>query len=136
MNETTCKPFKRWISVPYVPWVLWMSSYLFPCQVFWGLVFWCRSKAGVPHVRHKSLAPLRKILNWGDPSLLCVTTLRVGFWKDCQIWSLLPFLISWYLLPWRSSSSGLQLFLRRNWCICNYPRKRWVQHLPMPPSWT
>lgn len=81
-------------------------------------------RAGVPRVRHKSLAPLRKILNWGDLSLLCVTTLRVGFWKDCQIRSLLPFLMwSFYLLSWRSSSSGLQLFLRRNWCICNYPRE-------------
>ena len=66
-------------------WALWMISHLFSCQVFWGLFFLVQiPRAGVPRVRHKSLAPLRKMLNWGDPSLLCVTMLTVGFGRTVK----------------------------------------------------
>lgn len=54
-------------------------------------------RAGVPHAGHKSLVPLRKVLSWGDPSLLFVTALGVKFWQECQICSLLPVLMSFIL---------------------------------------
>ena len=54
-------------------------------------------RAGVTRAGYKSLVPLRKVLSWGDPSLLFVTALGVKFWQDCQICSLLPVAMSFIL---------------------------------------
>ena len=85
MNKSTCKPFKRWISVPYVPLgplndfpFIFLPGVLGPFLSGAGPKGWGAScEAQIPCSFEKN-AELRRSLP------LCVTMLRVGFGRTVK----------------------------------------------------
>lgn len=112
-----------------------ISSVGFLSQMFRGLISVVQiTGARVPEVRHQPLTPPREAPVWWNLSLLCVAipTLALPL-PPILVWSFYPLLWRIVHLVFRSFSKGNAL------CNCSWEcvhGRRWVQALPMLPSWT
>lgn len=115
-TEITCKSCKRQISVSYSTlWTLDVRPIGFPNQIS-GLSLLSDLGVRMPHVGYQPLAPSREEpVRWG-PFLLCVASLRVGFFCETihvsvstthlDVWSFYPLLWRAVYLVIRSFSEG------------------------------
>lgn len=108
---------------------------VFLSHMFRGLISVVQiTRARVPEVRHQPLTPPREAPVWWNLSLLCVAIPALALpLPPILVWSFYPLLWRIVHLVFRSFSKGNAL------CNCSWEcvhGRRWVQALPMLPSWT